>query len=88
MRCARFRQGSPRMSKPVRLTDDELSAIMLACQPLAPEARDGFLQAVAHSLSTCAEVGPGSVHRAIVSEQREHFSPPDLSWTRDSSRWR
>jgi predicted DNA-binding transcriptional regulator YafY len=54
------------MSNPVRLTDDELSAVMLACQPLAPEARDGLLQAVAASLQTCGEVGPGSVHRAIV----------------------
>ena len=61
------------MSKPIRLSDDELSAVMLACQPLAPEARDGFLQAVAHSLSTCGKVGPGSVHRAIVAAQREHF---------------
>jgi hypothetical protein len=51
------------MSNPVRLTDDELSAVMLACQPLAPEARDGFLQAVAASLQTCGEVGPGVVHQ-------------------------
>ena len=63
------------MSKPVRLTDDELSAIMLACQPLAPEARDGFLQAVAQGLSSCAEVGPGSVHRAIVSGAARAFQP-------------
>jgi hypothetical protein len=63
------------MSKPLRLNDDELSQIMLACQPLAPEARDGFLRAVANALHGCAEVGPGSVHRAIVAAQREHFSP-------------
>ena len=63
------------MSNPIRLTDDELSAVMLACQPLAPEARDGFLQAVAASLQTCGEVGPGSVHRAIVVAQREFFDP-------------
>jgi hypothetical protein len=67
------------MSKPVRLTDDELSAVMLACQPLAPEARDGFLQAVAASLQTCGEVGPGSVHRTIVAAQREFFDPPEFA---------
>ena len=64
------------MSNPVRLTDDELSAVMLACQPLAPEARDGFLQAVAACLQTCGEVGPGSVHRVVAQVQREFFDPP------------
>ena len=54
------------MSNPVRLTDDELSAIMLACQPLAPEARDGFVQAVAAGLRGHV-VGPGLVHRVVFS---------------------
>ncbi len=72
----------------VRLTDDELSAVMAACQPLPPDARDGFLRAVASSLQSCGEVGPGAVHRAIVAAQREHFSPPDLRRFRDQSKWR
>jgi hypothetical protein len=76
------------MSNPVRLTDDELSAVMLACQPLAPEARDGFLEAVAASLQTCGEVGPGSVHRAIVVAQREFFDPPEFSRAAGSSKYR
>jgi hypothetical protein len=76
------------MSNPVRLTDDELSAVMLACQPLAPEARDGFLQAVAASLQTCGEVGPGSVHRVCAETQRQFFDPPDLSKARDQSKYR
>jgi hypothetical protein len=71
------------MSNPVRLTDDELSAVMLACQPLAP-----FLQAVAASLQTCGEVGPGSVHRAIVVAQREFFDPPEFSRAAGSSKYR
>ena len=73
---------------PVKLSDDELSAIMTACQPLAPAARDGFVRAVANALQGCAEVGPGSVHRAIVAAQREHFSPPDLSRASGSSKYR
>ena len=52
---------------------------MLACQPLAPEARDGFLRAVAASLQSCAEVGPGVVHRAIVAAQSEFFDPPEFT---------
>ena len=71
------------MSNPVRLTDDELSAVMLACQPLAP-----FLQAGAASLQTCGEVGPGSVHRAIVVAQREFFDPPEFSRAAGSSKYR
>jgi hypothetical protein len=72
----------------IKLSDAELSAIMTACQPLAPAARDGLVRAVANALQSCAEVGPGSVHRAIVAAQREHFSPPDLSAARDQSKWR
>ena len=62
------------MSNPVRLTDDELSAVMLACQPLAP-----FLQAVAASLQTCGEV---------VASIAPSSSPSASSSTRPSSRAR
>lgn len=71
----------------VKLSDAELSAIMTACQPLAPAARDGFVRAVANALHGC-EVGPGSVHRAIVAAQREHFDPPDLTRAKDLSKYR
>jgi hypothetical protein len=63
--------------KPIRLTDDELSAVMSAARPLAVEMRDPFLQDVA-SLLRGREVGPGTVHRAIEQAQRAHFDPPDL----------
>jgi hypothetical protein len=52
---------------------------MNASRPLHPSRRDGFLQAVAHELQGCAEIGPGSVHRAIASVQRQHFDRLDLS---------
>ena len=64
---------------PLKLSDDELSQIMLACQPLEPSRRAGFLQAVAASLQSCGEIGPGSVHRAIVAAQREFFDPPEFT---------
>jgi hypothetical protein len=74
---------------PIRLTDEELSAIMLACQPLAPEARDGFVRAVAASLQSCPEIGPGTVYRAIEQAQRAHFDPPaDLPRGRNQSQWK
>jgi hypothetical protein len=64
---------------PLRLTDDELPAVFQAARPLPLHGRDGFLKHVANELSTCAEVGPGSVHRACAKAQRLFFSPPDLS---------
>jgi hypothetical protein len=72
----------------VKLSDAELDAVMAACRPLAVEVRDAFLQAVAHELQSCGEIGPGVVHRICAEQQREHFSPPDLSRARDQSKWR
>ena len=53
------------MPQPIRLSDDELAAVMNAARPLAPRDRDRFLQAVAQAISELPEIGPGSVHRAI-----------------------
>jgi hypothetical protein len=64
---------------PLKLSDDELDAIMTAAAPLHPSRRDAFLQAVAHELKGCAEIGPGSVHRAVASVQRQYWDAPDLS---------
>jgi hypothetical protein len=63
----------------IKLSDDELNAVMAAARPIAVERRDAFLQQVASELARCDEVGPGDVHRAIVEAQRAHFDPPDLS---------
>ena len=46
---------------------------------LAVDQRDAFLQEVADALRGCAEIGPGTVHRAIAEAQRRHWDPPD-SW--------
>ena len=61
---------------PVSLTDDELQIIMDGARPLAREDRDAFLHAIAHRLSTCADVGPGSVHRLVREMQKLYFSAP------------
>jgi hypothetical protein len=63
---------------PVRLSDDELSAVMAAARPLAVEMRDPFLQAVAHALSARDVIGPGTVHQVCRDLQRQFFDPPDL----------
>jgi hypothetical protein len=73
---------------PIKLSDDELSAVMAAARPLAIERRDAFLQQVAASLQGCGEIGPGVVYRVVAETQRAFFDPPDLSRSRDVSRWR
>jgi hypothetical protein len=61
---------------PIRLSDSELDAVMAAARPLAPHLRDAFLQHVAGALSTCAEVGPGTVSRVCREAQKKFFDPP------------
>jgi hypothetical protein len=73
---------------PIRLTDSELDAVLAAVRPLPIDLRDPFLHAVAHELSGRAEIGPGVVHRVCRELQRQFFAPPDLSRSRDVSRWR
>jgi hypothetical protein len=63
---------------PLRLSDDELTAVMAAARPLPVERRDAFLQEVAAELGHCNEIGPGVVHRVCAETQRRFFDPPDL----------
>ena len=63
---------------PIRLTDEELSAVFAAAGPLPVNRRDAFLQDVATLLRHCSEIGPGHVYRAIAEAQRAHFDPPAL----------
>jgi hypothetical protein len=65
-------------STPICLTDSELEAVMTACKPLAPHARDRFLRQVAEAICALPERGDGAIHRAIRSVWREHYDPPDL----------
>jgi hypothetical protein len=64
---------------PVRLSDAELAAVMVAARPIPVERRDAFLQDVANLLGGCVEVGPGTVYRAIKLAQRTHFDPPQIA---------
>jgi len=66
------------MSTPISLTDSELTAVMDACRPLAPHARDRFLRQVAEAIVALPERGDGSVARAIRSVWRENYDVPDL----------
>jgi hypothetical protein len=71
---------------PLRLTDEQLSAIMRAAQSLPVHTRDSFLQAVAECLQG-KELGDGEVGRAIREVQKRYFDPPILERAAGTSKW-
>jgi hypothetical protein len=72
---------------PIALSDLQLDAIMRACAPLQPDARAGFLEAVAAALQG-REVGDGAVYLAVAKAQKMFFDPPELSRTAGASKYR
>lgn len=70
---------------PLRLTDEQLTAIMRGAQPLAPNRRDAYLREIADALAG-RELGDGTVARAIRTAQKRHFDVPELS--HDVSKYR
>jgi hypothetical protein len=68
---------------PLRLTDDQLAAVLRAAEPLAVGDRGAFLQDVAAALQG-QELGDGTVYRAIAQAQRRYYDPPILT---PGSRW-
>ena len=59
-----------------------MTAIMCAAQPLAPNVRGSFLEAIAQALRAQPMLGDGVVHRVIAATQREFFDPP---WSTEMS---
>jgi hypothetical protein len=58
---------------PLSLSDDELDAVMNLAQPLPPQNRNAFLEAIAAELQARgAEAGPGAVHR-VARELQPRF---------------
>jgi len=61
---------------PIRLTGEQLDAVLRAAGPLAPDRRQAFIDQVTTALQNVSEIGPGILHRVIVAAQHEHFDPP------------
>lgn len=66
----------------ISLSDDELNAILLAAGSIPVEHRDAFLRGVADQLAHCAVLGPGIIHRTVISLQRKYYEPVDTSGLR------
>ena len=58
---------------PLKLTDDELDAVLATARPLDVGDRDAFLQAVGAALQSEGKIGPGVVRRVCAELQRQFF---------------
>jgi hypothetical protein len=68
---------APMPKGPLRLTDDQLAAVLRAAEPLAIGDRGAFLQNVAAALQG-QELGDGTVYRTVAQVQRKYYDPPIL----------
>jgi hypothetical protein len=71
---------------PIALTDDQLTIITRAAEPLPPPDRGPFLQRVAEMLRG-VEIGDGAVSRAAREAQAQFLRPPVVPNGRTVSRW-
>jgi hypothetical protein len=67
------------MPRPIAISDQQLSAIMRAAEPLSPADRGQFLSALADALRDEDELGDGVLGRTIRRVIRPFFKPPTLT---------
>ena len=65
--------------KPLALSDDQMTALINAAQPLQRINRGEFLRSVADCFAGRSEVGHGELHRVIAEVQRRYFTPPSIN---------
>jgi hypothetical protein len=65
-------------SRPLALSDSEITTIMRAARILAPADRDEFMRSVAQVLQQQPELGDGIVSRVCREIQRLYWSPPAI----------
>jgi hypothetical protein len=66
------------MSKPIALTDAQLTELMRLARPLQPGSRDVFLRLIAHELRDHDDIGDGLLFRTARDLIKMHrlFDPP------------
>jgi hypothetical protein len=78
--------SKPLAPPPLALSDDQLSIVLCAAEPLHPRDRAAFAAAVAQVLAGQAVVGDGIVSRTCRELQRRFMTaPPDVP--RNAPRW-
>jgi hypothetical protein len=75
------------MSKPISLSDEELTIVMNICAPLQPHERSALLSKLAeHLRGARAEIGPGGLHRLARELLRQVWRPPASTFGPQSTR--
>ena len=82
------------MPTPMHLSDEEVDVLLGLAEPIAYGRRDEFLQAVAATLASCPQVGPGEVYRRarelqrnfVLEAQRETSAEPRHLRARQAAR--
>jgi hypothetical protein len=69
---------APPPSRPIALTDSEITTIMAAAKPLSTADRDAFLQHVAAALASQPVLGDGVVSRICREVFKQHWRAPEL----------
>jgi hypothetical protein len=69
------------------LSAEDINVVLYAAKPLTPDRREAFIADVVATLRDVPVIGPGIVHRAIVTAQRAHFDPPHLNGGSGAPRW-
>jgi len=77
-RIVNLRPGGAPVPTPLRLSDNQLAALMRLAQPLQPQDRDALLRILAYELRDRGGVGDGELHRLVVATIRAHklYDPP------------
>ena len=68
----------PTTPEPIRLSDEQMSAVFAAAHPLPSDRRSAFLEDVARELAGLPDIGDGAVHRTVMRVQKRFFDPPQL----------
>jgi hypothetical protein len=63
----RTRSDSDPLSRPIALTEPQMSALLAAAYPLLPDVRSAFLEACAKEIAAMPELGDGALHLVIVT---------------------
>jgi hypothetical protein len=63
------------MQQPVRLSEQQMSAVLAASYPLPADRRTAFLIDIATELAGLPEIGDRALHRVIMTTQRKYFAP-------------
>jgi hypothetical protein len=74
----RTRSDSDPLTRPIALSEPQMSALLAAAYPLPPDVRSAFLEACAKEIAALPELGDGALHRTIVRVQKMYFDPPDI----------